>query len=458
MKMPGNPVKLYVYELSRGLARQMSPLLLGKQIDGIWHTGIVVFGREYFFGGGGVEYCSPGGTILGEPDEIIHLGETQVTRALFEEYLRGLGGERFRPEMYHLFEHNCNTFSNELAQFLTGGRIPKHIHDLPNDVMNTAFGAMIKPLVDSMSVRPAGGASVTGSVGDTGHSAAAGPEGIFEPRVEQQGTAENANGPTRDQKVATGLEQPSPAVFEQTDLPSILLHIKDELQKDNMEELDLKRLEEIESILLQKGSAVKDEHIRTLGKILDKCMEEQLPLLLSMLQVLQVAMRKESFVSHPEGEDLLRRVVERYSNFTSKDIQLNILCTLCNACSSSKGHRILTRNRVFTQLSSLVVNELLGGETDIQEAAIALAYNIALAKVSEDIALECATALIEVLTQASLTSSKSGFRCLFALKNFMEWSEEVKSLALVMGVDLGKFRGKTKDMDKLCRDLERLLK
>lgn len=30
------PVKLYVYDLSRGLAKQMSMSLTGKQIDGIW--------------------------------------------------------------------------------------------------------------------------------------------------------------------------------------------------------------------------------------------------------------------------------------------------------------------------------------------------------------------------------------------------------------------------------------
>jgi hypothetical protein len=30
------PVQLYVYDLSRGMAKQMSLMLTGKQIDGIW--------------------------------------------------------------------------------------------------------------------------------------------------------------------------------------------------------------------------------------------------------------------------------------------------------------------------------------------------------------------------------------------------------------------------------------
>jgi len=32
---------------------------IGKQIDGVWHTGIVAFGQEFFFGGMGIESCAP---------------------------------------------------------------------------------------------------------------------------------------------------------------------------------------------------------------------------------------------------------------------------------------------------------------------------------------------------------------------------------------------------------------
>ncbi|MPC97964.1 Desumoylating isopeptidase 1 [Portunus trituberculatus] len=30
-----------------------------KEIEGIWHTGVVAYGREYFFGSGGIESCRP---------------------------------------------------------------------------------------------------------------------------------------------------------------------------------------------------------------------------------------------------------------------------------------------------------------------------------------------------------------------------------------------------------------
>lgn len=45
-------VTLHIYDLSQGMAKVFSPMYLGKQINGIWHTGVVVYGKEYYFGGG----------------------------------------------------------------------------------------------------------------------------------------------------------------------------------------------------------------------------------------------------------------------------------------------------------------------------------------------------------------------------------------------------------------------
>jgi hypothetical protein len=34
-------------------------LFSGKQIDGVWHTGVGVYGREYLFGSSGISYTAP---------------------------------------------------------------------------------------------------------------------------------------------------------------------------------------------------------------------------------------------------------------------------------------------------------------------------------------------------------------------------------------------------------------
>jgi desumoylating isopeptidase 1 len=52
MKSQKFKVKINLYDLSGGMAKVFSPMFLGKEIQGIWHTGIIVYGIEYYFGGG----------------------------------------------------------------------------------------------------------------------------------------------------------------------------------------------------------------------------------------------------------------------------------------------------------------------------------------------------------------------------------------------------------------------
>jgi hypothetical protein len=45
----GVPVRLAVYDVSYGWARRLSPLLFCKKIPVAPHTGILIFGHEYFW-------------------------------------------------------------------------------------------------------------------------------------------------------------------------------------------------------------------------------------------------------------------------------------------------------------------------------------------------------------------------------------------------------------------------
>lgn len=82
-------VHLLVYDLSRGLARQMSAGLLGFQLDAIYHTSIELNGREYVYDGG-IIAISPGSSHLGQPMEKIHLGTTNLPMDVIEEFLDSL--------------------------------------------------------------------------------------------------------------------------------------------------------------------------------------------------------------------------------------------------------------------------------------------------------------------------------------------------------------------------------
>ncbi|EDR13188.1 uncharacterized protein LACBIDRAFT_188295 [Laccaria bicolor S238N-H82] len=148
-------VKLYVYDLSKGMARQLSRQLTGRQIDGIWHTSVVVFGKEIFYGLG-INTTPPGRSHHGAPMQVLDMGETSIDEETFTEYLEEMRSH-YTADKYHLLEFNCNSFTNDCVGFLTGGSIPSFISDLPTDFLSTPFGQSLRPTIDAMYRRPSPG-------------------------------------------------------------------------------------------------------------------------------------------------------------------------------------------------------------------------------------------------------------------------------------------------------------
>ncbi|GFQ65707.1 desumoylating isopeptidase 1, partial [Trichonephila clavata] len=155
-------VLLYIYDLSKELAKSFKKILKGKPLPGIWHTGLVAYGREYYFGSTGIESCRPGETILGEPDQILTLGKTELPYSVFLEYIFALGESTYRPGSYHLLEHNCNCFSQEVCQFLTGGPIPAEIRELPQEISgNKTLSTALKEYFNKLSLRAEGSKGIS---------------------------------------------------------------------------------------------------------------------------------------------------------------------------------------------------------------------------------------------------------------------------------------------------------
>jgi PPPDE putative peptidase domain/PUL domain len=144
------PVTLHIYDLSQGMARQYSPMILGKTIDAIYHTSIVVYNTEYYFGGG---ICAdpPYRTPYGTPMDTLALGTTTRSTDDFRAFLRSISAQ-FSMQTYHLLENNCNNFSDACAKYLlqsdTG--IPAYIVDLPREAMDSPMGGMLRPMIENM--------------------------------------------------------------------------------------------------------------------------------------------------------------------------------------------------------------------------------------------------------------------------------------------------------------------
>ena len=79
-------VHLLIYDLSRGLASQMSMGILGFQLDAIYHTSIELQGREYVYDGGIID-ITPGSSHLGQPLQRLKLGTTNLPMDIVHEYL-----------------------------------------------------------------------------------------------------------------------------------------------------------------------------------------------------------------------------------------------------------------------------------------------------------------------------------------------------------------------------------
>jgi thiol-disulfide isomerase/thioredoxin len=141
-------VMLNLYDLSNGMAKQFGKALVGMNVDGIWHSGIVIYGKEFYYGGG-ICTGAPKQTPYGRPVQEIPLGNTEIPEDLFMDFLAELS-PGFTMEKYDLFNNNCNNFADECAKFLLGTGIPSFITGLPQQFLQTPMGKMLRPMIDGM--------------------------------------------------------------------------------------------------------------------------------------------------------------------------------------------------------------------------------------------------------------------------------------------------------------------
>lgn len=146
---------LHVYDLSMGMAASLSQALIGRQLDGLWHTGVYVHGYEYFYGGG-IQKLTPASVTQQfglSPVRREQLGSTTKTASELHAFLRTIE-EKYNQGTYSLFHNNCNNFSDDVAKFLLGGvGIPADIIELPAQVLSTPMGQALAPMYQSMQQR-----------------------------------------------------------------------------------------------------------------------------------------------------------------------------------------------------------------------------------------------------------------------------------------------------------------
>lgn len=438
-------VQVYVYELTRGLAKSMSRVFLGKQLEGIWHTGIVVYGQEFYFGGGeGIRCCSPGGTILGEPTEKHSLGYTQIPYEMFWEYLRDLAQTTFRPECYHLLNHNCNTFSSEVAQFLTGNDIPAKITSLPAEVMSTPLGQMIRPFIDAMSIQPSGGHAVLPHAPSTTSGSSASHL--------NKSSNSNAHQPPSATRVPASscISNRESFVFKE-DLPDISQWKKDIKGVSDREQMLIKEVYEFLSEQANTWSLGRN-HLTTIRRLVldlvDGCDVPCVKLLSRLVlrdDILQM-------LYHDNQSSLIIPDIMAYFDTFSKDVKICVVKMLTNCSSTPLGLKLMLGiDGQMKQLTTICVYCLLGDHVELMEAAAALVYNLTLEKMPEDMEVELGSALLNCVDKT--INEQIAYFIVAAIAQVMKSNEEVKALAHVLGTRFDNLIGKSDRIAAICKTI-----
>ncbi|XP_075526969.1 uncharacterized protein LOC142559226 [Dermacentor variabilis] len=462
-EMPGFEVQLYVYDLSKGLAKKLSPALLGKQLPGVWHTSIVVRGTEYFFGSTGIDSCPAGRTILQEPDKVISLGRTELPHGVFLEYIRELGESSYKGSTYNLFRHNCNNFSQDVALFLTGKSIPREILELPDDFLRTPMGSTLVPFFErlAITVDKAPGQNSPGGAHQR-------PKSSSSPSRQKPGSAhgsasgETSPGTGSDEERDDESGGDQPIFYPRVDGIAAFKELEGHLKRTAITESERSQLDHLREYLVEGHGAwaLGPELLDLFEKLLTshdvKCAAR-----LSLLRVLQAAalIKDVILLLH---QDRRTHVIMNYVNRIAKlspqeqDEVLKLLCNLCSHVASCEWLLYITewrdnRGRVCSNAKATVravVHGLLSDRLIAQEFAAALVFNLTTRELFDDAAEELAAAITQFL-QGDL-SEEQVYRALTALHRLLRVSyNEVSAKIRKITPYLQKLSGSSERVKKL---------
>jgi hypothetical protein len=416
-KIMGHTVQVYIYDLSQGMGKTLGPALIGKPIEGIWHTGIVVYGKEYFFGSAGIESCPPAGTLLGSPLDVKELGVTEIPPEVFMDYLKTQSQSRFQGEKYNLFKHNCNNFSHETAQFLTGQGIPQHILDLPNEFLSTPMGQMIAPMIEQMTPS---GQSIPFTMGDAVERLGV-PE-VSETYQETMNNLTNGQSTTLAQNVKV-FPVTSPIMYNNPlNIEGMMTKVEqlNKTEEENaLEDKEIKMFAGIAKGLVR----LSEESFQVVEKILRWKEENRFP-------ALDLLRHKCLHLGDTDGDIVERIAKHLVTNLGSGDTNAQLAAAALTNLVAKHGHSRLTKvDEVMDKTSSL----LPSSHKKLEVHLTSLVHNLALPNHKDGGSLDIHVMLVSTIL-SSLHSAvqhvESEEKLLVSLGNILhKGQEEVTSLA-----------------------------
>lgn len=429
---------VYVYDLSQGMARMLSGQLLGQQIDGIWHTAIVVYGKEFAFGQGVSAFPMPGCTPYGNPVEKKFLGNTTIDEDTFLQFIQDMG-HRFNEYSYDLLENNCNNFSEEAAVFLTGCSIPDYVRNLTRTVLNSPMGQMLKPFLDQFR-----------NPHNLGHESFSNSQQypVPAPSRASSSSASNADASLRPILLNTG------------NLPIITQKLQEYLEAQGLAEGAASRIAALREGI-QKNQVQDPATMDWLLHLLEVLPEAKLFPVLDLLRLTFISSESVDYFLSSHGPLLDRVFALAQSPVTA--LRLTGLRVLVNMFSSETGAKSL-RTEFADQAFSCATHGLSPDQSlPCKECACALGFNLVLGRELEasDHELELISSVCMALdTTSGVELKPQAAEKMLEFAKVMLKNETHRELWDTMQVDLEAIKaleGAKPSLLKLVEDVQKLL-
>ncbi|XP_014244434.1 uncharacterized protein LOC106663816 isoform X5 [Cimex lectularius] len=486
----GEDVYLHIYDLSRGKAAALSLQYLDKVIEGIWHTGVVVFGREYSFGSGGIAMALP--ASLDIPVQQLKLGTTYLPKDVVDSYIQELGQTEFKGSDYDLLKHNCNNFSDTLAQFLVGTGIPEYILNLPNEILNSPLLPILgnlafeliksSPIILQDSRRELSpdfqqlNSEIEESRSERYNGRMSEPVEVAQQQEVDPSVriAENLAEEERLEREERKKNREPPIVYKD----AVDVHIEFDalvgLIDGKLNEEEQQSLEELHQYMLQdEGSwALGDSFLVFIGRLLtDPSLGDEASM--RCLNVLSAAALKDDVILMLH-QDRRQHILMNYAHDVDRlplPQQRSLTLFICNLFENSGSSEWLlyisewsynnmqiSNIRVTTKVA---VNALLSEDEEMRDRGTAIIYNLATKEVKtvvfDDVAVELTMAILQFLNGSP--PEPQLFRCLKAMARFCQISaQDVPQLIQMIGPQPSKFKGQSERNDALIDEITKKLR
>lgn len=289
---------------------------------------------------------------------------------------------------------------------------------------------------------------------------------------------EEKDDETRAAEEKAAKEAAKKRCYKYTDPPKVYTDVKPEaalkdlqqLVSSHISEQEIVYMAELQDYLADKSGSwsVGDEHLTMMAGFLankDNRYAPNVPLL--TLQILRASALKDDFVLILHQDRKEHRIMS-YINLmeqltlAEQEETVKLLCNMCGTPGSfdwlmyisewtDYDGSVTSNSRVTTKAAvHAILNEKL---VTLQEVGMNLIFNLALKNVFDDVASELSTAILQYLhTDLSLEHTRL---CLISLSRFMDINtSDIAALTKMLGPDLGKFKGKSKEIDELVSKIQ----